>query len=126
MGREVRFVLLVSLLAGAIAGSSPSVAAAQFCEDCWRCPVRFNPTIYECCEASTDGQKTCGLRHPDCERRVVAANNCYSSSTSCQGTSHSCRAGGGGSGGGGGGGACSIPYGNLCPAECFSCTYYYY
>lgn len=29
-------------------------------------------------------------------------------------------------GDGGGGGSCHIPYGELCPAECMSCTYFYY
>jgi len=33
---------------------------------------------------------------------------------------------GGGWGGGGGGGSCHVQYGSYCPAECMSCTYYYY
>ncbi len=37
-----------------------------------------------------------------------------------------CWSSGGGGGGGGGGGSCSVQTGTLCPAECFSCTYWYY
>jgi hypothetical protein len=32
-----------------------------------------------------------------------------------------CSAGGGG----GGGGVCHVPYGDFCPMECMSCTYWY-
>ncbi len=41
----------------------------------------------------------------------------------CNGTANSCTAGGGGWGGGGG--SCNVQWGDVCPAECFSCTRYY-
>jgi len=45
----------------------------------------------------------------------------------CGGTeSFSCSSGGGGGGGGGGAGGCEVEHGTLCPAECMSCTYFYY
>jgi len=35
-----------------------------------------------------------------------------------------CSASGGGPGGDMG--SCTIPYGDMCPAECMNCSYYYY
>ena len=124
--RHVRLIVLSVIVLCGLSLVLPDEARAQECQDCWRCTVPFNPAISECCPTSTDGTKTCGLRPrnaDECVRMVIRAWNC-NDSYGCRGDSNTCKPNGGM--GGGGGAGCSIPYGYLCPAECFSCTYYYY
>lgn len=96
-------------------GAWPSV-----CDNCWS---GINPMTEE-----IDHQ--CCLDGWHCEHLAelgywpVATNLewCVSSPDSCT-VQDGCSAGGEG---GGGGSGCHVPYGQLCPAMCFSCAYFYF
>ena len=102
------------------------------CDNCYLGTNNFGEPDAQCC---LDGRCDTWQNDPDYYLEKYHMEWCTSwvnedppgvFTAGCDGTSNSCTATGGGVGGGGGGGACNIQWGDVCPAECFSCTHYYY
>ncbi len=122
-------VVLFLCLSGAL------MAYNSFCEDCYihwvdgKTP-ELSFLDAQCC---TTGSIHCDIMEQDDWDKQLwnaqwCANNWDGYRYTCSGQSYSCTSGGGGGGGGGGfgggGGSCHIQLGTLCPATCFSCTYF--
>jgi hypothetical protein len=124
-------LVILTLAAAAVAMGSglvwtqPVEAWPSVCDNCYVGLSQYGDITAECC---LDGQARCDMLE-DMEYTKTQSNMEYcvpvigATFAYCDGQL-GCSASGGGPGGGSG--SCTIPYGDMCPAECMSCSYYYY
>lgn len=113
----------VVAVAGAFLWPTPIDAWGSVCDNCMEgMNPQTNQQDAQCCLSGWH----CDMLAQDGYRPILT--NVDWCTTSWNGALWQCNGGGYCSpgGGSGGGGNCHIPYGDGCPAECMSCTYYYY
>lgn len=128
--RTIVGVTVIALVVWLLGGAT--TASAGLCESCneWTNDVNENPHLWPrdagCCFTDTynnncDQFPCCTVKWLMYACWVNAVEDGYV----CGGWDNNTCNDGGGPGGGGGGG-CHIQHGTLCPAECFSCSYFWY
>lgn len=110
-------------LASALLWTAPLDAWPSVCDNCMDGENQWGDPDAQCCldgscEMLEEDGYSYSLTNLEWCTTTVTENGVV-----CNGQP-GCSAGGGG--GGGGDGSCHIPYGELCPAGCMSCTYFYY
>lgn len=131
-----RFCFCLALVTGLLMlppAASPTDWSGWGCFTCL--PHDFGVSPDDKCWQVAAGEHGDGIF---CEQHYILEHICRTTGGSCYtgGSGSGCwgdecwtggsPGGGPGGGGGGSGGSCHILFGSFCPAECFSCTYFYY
>ncbi len=130
--RVIVRTMLFALLGGSLlVWSAPKAEGwASTCDNCYLGTNKAGDPDAQCC---LDG--FCGMLQQNGYYRIESGMD-YCTSwqhldsqgevdyAGCEGNANTCTSGGGG--GGGTPGDCSVGIGEVCPAECMSCTFYWY